>query len=106
MIVLGKRSRLFCDSNMGYFLQQDPFLLGANMGDFRQQDCFVSRSFAEEVFTEQRFHQLHKQLQPAADELWRTIPWRTSLLAAQQRAIAEKKPIFIWAMDGHPLGCT
>jgi hypothetical protein len=67
---------------------------------------FVSRSFAEEVLTEQRFHQLHKQLQPAADELWRTIPWRTSLLAAQQRAIAEKKPIFIWAMDGHPLGCT
>lgn len=67
---------------------------------------FVSRSFAEEVLTEQRFHQLHKQLQPAVDELWRTIPWRTSLLAAQQRAIAEKKPIFIWAMDGHPLGCT
>ena len=67
---------------------------------------FVSRSFAEEVLTEQRFLQLHKQLQPAADELWRTIPWRTSLLDAQQRAITEKKPIFIWAMDGHPLGCT
>ena len=67
---------------------------------------FVSLSFAEEVLTEQRFLQLHKQLQPAADELWRTIPWRTSLLDAQQRAITEKKPIFIWAMDGHPLGCT
>ena len=67
---------------------------------------FVSLSFAEEVLTEQRFHQLHKQLQPAADELWRTIPWRTSLLDAQRRAITEKKPIFIWAMDGHPLGCT
>ncbi|MGY8732822.1 MAG: hypothetical protein ACKVK0_11830 [Pirellulales bacterium] len=67
---------------------------------------FVSLSSAEEVLTEQRFHQLHKQLQPAADELWRTIPWRTSLLEAQQLAITEKKPIFIWAMDGHPLGCT
>ena len=67
---------------------------------------FVSLSFAEEVLTEQRFRQLHKQLQPAADELWRTIPWRTSLLAAQRQAITEKKPIFIWAMDGHPLGCT
>ena len=67
---------------------------------------FASHSFAEEVLTEQRFRQLHKQLQPAADELWRTIPWRTSLLDAQQRAITEKKPIFIWAMDGHPLGCT
>jgi hypothetical protein len=67
---------------------------------------FGSLSFAEEVLTEQRFRQLHKQLQPAADELWRTIPWRTSLLDAQRRAITEKKPIFIWAMDGHPLGCT
>ncbi|MEC7565012.1 MAG: hypothetical protein VX738_04950 [Planctomycetota bacterium] len=67
---------------------------------------FVSFSFAEDVLTEQRFLQLHKQLQPAADELWRTIPWRTSLLDAQRRAITEKKPIFIWAMDGHPLGCT
>ena len=67
---------------------------------------FASHSFAEEVLTEQRFRQLHKQLQPAADELWRTIPWRTSLLKAQQIAITEKKPIFIWAMDGHPLGCT
>ena len=67
---------------------------------------FASLSYAEEVLTESRFRQLHKQLQPAADELWRTIPWRTSLLDAQRRAIAEKKPIFIWAMDGHPLGCT
>ena len=67
---------------------------------------FASHSFAEEVLTEQRFRQLHKQLQPAADELWRTIPWRTSLLDAQKIAITEKKPIFIWAMDGHPLGCT
>ena len=67
---------------------------------------FASSSSAAEVLTEQRFRLLHKQLQPAADELWRTIPWRTSLLEAQKIAITEKKPIFIWAMDGHPLGCT
>ena len=67
---------------------------------------FASSSSAAEDLTEQRFRQLHKQLQPAADELWRTIPWRTSLLEAQRRAVTEKKPIFIWAMDGHPLGCT
>lgn len=30
---------------------------------------FASRIYAEEVITEQRFLQLHKQLQPAADEL-------------------------------------
>lgn len=56
--------------------------------------------------TETRFRQLHQQLEPSPDEPWRTIPWKTSLLDAQQAAVKEKKPIFIWAMDGHPLGCT
>jgi hypothetical protein len=28
------------------------------------------------------------------------------LLEAQRIAAEAKKPIFIWAMDGHPLGCT
>ncbi len=46
-----------------------------------------------------------KQLQPG-DEPWRTIPWNIDLLAAQKTAADEHKPIFIWAMDGHPLGCT
>jgi hypothetical protein len=49
---------------------------------------------------------LHKLLQPNQDELWRTIPWQIGLLDAQRIAAREKKPIFIWAMDGHPLGCT
>ena len=57
-------------------------------------------------FTEQEFRALHQQLKPAADEPWRTIPWKISLLDAQRIAAREKKPIFIWAMDGHPLGCT
>ena len=56
--------------------------------------------------TEKDFHTLHKQLKPAADEPWRTIPWKISLLDAQRIAAQQKKPIFIWAMDGHPLGCT
>ena len=56
--------------------------------------------------TEQEFRTLHQQLKPAADEPWRTIPWKISLLDAQRIAAREKKPIFIWAMDGHPLGCT
>jgi hypothetical protein len=52
------------------------------------------------------FKALHAQLQPAKDEAWRTIPWKVSLIEAQAAAAREKKPIFIWAMDGHPLGCT
>ena len=56
--------------------------------------------------TPAEFRRLHEQLQPAADEPWRTIPWKIALLDAQRTAAREKKPIFIWAMDGHPLGCT
>lgn len=52
------------------------------------------------------FEELHAQLQPPRDEAWRTIPWKVSLLEAQTAAAREQKPLFIWAMDGHPLGCT
>lgn len=52
------------------------------------------------------FERLHAALQPEADAPWRSIPWRVSLLDARQEAAKQKKPIFIWAMDGHPLGCT
>jgi|GEM_PF-679486 len=37
---------------------------------------------------------------------WRSIPWQTDLLNAQKMAAESEKPIFVWAMDGHPLGCT
>ena len=56
--------------------------------------------------TEERYLELHAELQPDPDALWRSIPWETSVLDAQRLAAESKKPLFIWAMDGHPLGCT
>lgn len=38
-----------------------------------------------------------------AEELWKQIPWKTSLAEARQVAAKEGKPIFLWSMDGHPL---
>ena len=64
-----------------------------------------SAVFSEEL-TRSEFRRLHQQLLPAPDEPWRTIPWHISLLEAQRVAAEAGKPIFIWAMDGHPLGCT
>lgn len=52
------------------------------------------------------FKALHAQLQPPKEEAWRTIPWKVSLIEAQAEAARARKPLFIWAMDGHPLGCT
>ena len=58
------------------------------------------------AISDAEFNKLQTELRPNAKEAWRTIPWRTSLLEAQAIAAREGKPIFIWAMDGHPLGCT
>jgi hypothetical protein len=52
------------------------------------------------------FAKLKESVCQAPDATWRTIPWETDLLEAQRIAVREKKPIFIWAMDGHPLCCT
>lgn len=56
--------------------------------------------------TKAEFERLHRELQPSASAPWRTIPWKVALLDAQRTAARDHKPIFIWAMDGHPLGCT
>ena len=50
---------------------------------------------------------LLRQIKPAAaEQKWASIPWMTSLWEARQRAAAEGKPILLWEMDGHPLGCV
>ena len=54
-----------------------------------------------------QFRTLHALIKPHADEeKWTKIPWLTSLWEARQRAAAEGKPIVLWEMDGHPLGCV
>lgn len=62
------------------------------------------RQAVAEISNEE-FIELHKSLVPKK-ALWKTVPWQTSLLKAQNMAARDKKPIFIWSMDGHPLGCT
>ena len=46
-------------------------------------------------------------IKPAAGEdRWAAIPWRTSLWQARTEAAKAGKPIVVWEMDGHPLGCV
>jgi hypothetical protein len=61
-------------------------------------------SMAELSFKD--FEALMKDIAAPSNATWRSIPWKTSLLDAQRVAARERKPLFIWAMDGHPLGCT
>jgi len=59
------------------------------------------------TLTSERFGKLHALIKPGkAEDKWAEIPWLASLWQARQRAAAEGKPILLWEMDGHPLGCT
>ena len=67
---------------------------------------FALLLFTPAGLTIQDFEKLHQEVRPPSDQLWRTIPWSVSLLEARERAEREGKPVFMWSMDGHPLGCT
>jgi hypothetical protein len=41
-----------------------------------------------------------------SEEKWLTVPWRTDLTTARRDSQREDKPIFLWIMNGHPMGCT
>lgn len=46
-------------------------------------------------------------IQPNVDELdWQEIPWRSRLDHALLEAGEKGRPVLLWAMNGHPLGCT
>lgn len=63
-----------------------------------------SRLVAQEELNEKRFRELMESIVPA--ENLSPIDWQPDLLEAQKMALEQKKPMFIWSMDGHPLGCT
>jgi len=46
-------------------------------------------------------------IEPSAKELaYAEIPWRPSFWSAVKEAQTAERPILLWAMNGHPLGCT
>lgn len=45
-------------------------------------------------------------LPTAEEDRFLRIPWRTNLLQARVEASAQRKPMFMWVMNGDPLGCT
>jgi len=51
--------------------------------------------------------ELIDQIKPTAEEsAWQKIGWRIDLWEARKEAAKSGKPIYLWEMDGHPLGCT
>lgn len=52
------------------------------------------------------FDELHRKLIPDRAKPWESIPWRIDLAKARRESAVTGKPLFMWAMNGHPLGCT
>ena len=62
---------------------------------------------AKPALSDAEYTSVLKAIRPAAGEdRFAQIPWQTSLWQARKVAAKEGKPILLWEMDGHPLGCT
>lgn len=47
------------------------------------------------------------RVEPGEDErTWQTIPWLPSLWEGLLASAREGRPLLLWVMNGHPLGCT
>jgi hypothetical protein len=61
----------------------------------------------ESELTDANFAQWQNRLKAKHSELqWQDLPWLTSFHEGLQQAAAEGKPLLLWVMNGHPLGCT
>ena len=87
------------------------FAKGGVMGKRVLTICLLLAAFVQSAvnageLSQERCSELLSTLKPGKDAVWRSIPWRLSVLEARAIALKEDKPVFIWAMDGHPLGCV
>lgn len=81
----------FCFPNQGYS-QADPVVVEAFESGFKNYDQFQS---------------VYKfVLSSKEDKQWRQVPWIPGLWEGMQIASEKKMPMFIWAMNGDPLGCV
>jgi hypothetical protein len=56
---------------------------------------------------DQNYTQWRKHILPDTGELaWQQIPWATTFKDGIVAADAAGKPLLLWTMNGHPLGCT
>ena len=61
---------------------------------------------AAEPIKPEQFAKVQALIKPdQTEDEWAKIPWMTDLWQARQVAAKQGKPILLWEMDGHPLGC-
>ena len=75
--------------------------------------CLMSLTLAPSVLaqspqlTERTYTRIRDYVLPSREEdSWRNVDWKSSFWDAVIEAQKAKKPILLWAMNGHPLGHT
>jgi hypothetical protein len=79
--------------------------LSLKLGGAPLADGLRAPAFATTRLETAEWEKLHAAAAPSG-ERWAEIPWETDLAAARKRAAKENRPLLMWIMDGHPLGCT
>ena len=58
------------------------------------------------AFDPEHLAALHEVIRPCeGEDAFDKIAWLTTIHEARVKAAKEGKPILLWEMDGHPLGC-
>lgn len=67
----------------------------------------IISAIQSEALTDDQFDLLTHFIQPSnAEEKWRETAWIPSIHEGRKLGVAQNKPLFIWAMNGDPLGCV
>lgn len=57
--------------------------------------------------TDSDFSSLRDRIRVRESELsWEGLPWLTTYHDGLEKAAEEGRPLVLWVMNGHPLGCT
>ena len=72
-----------------------------------QSDKDVLSAYQSKDISEAQFRILINEISPMAnEEKWRETAWIPGILEGITLAQQKQKPIFLWAMNGDPLGCV
>ena len=81
------------------------FVMSVIIGSFFLTGCSTNKE--QFILTSKSYEIWRDYITPTKNEsLWKSIPWRSSFREGLIDADENQKPMLLWAMNGHPLGCT
>ncbi len=69
--------------------------------------ALLAGAYHANELSDSSYESIKRHVLPSADEeTWRKIPWRTTFWQGVIDANKQDKPVLLFAMNGHPFGCT